>query len=940
MDSDRWKQVDNLLQAALERAPSERAEFLRQACSGDEALEREVRSLLTSRQEAGSFLERPAIELAARAIALKQDKHTPATAGSLIGQTISHYRITAQLGAGGMGEVYRARDTKLDRDVAIKMLPAAFAQDPERLARFEREAKVLASLNHPNIAQIYGVEERALIMELVEGETLHGPLPVETALNYAKQIADALEAAHEKGITHRDLKPGNVKIRPDGTVKVLDFGLAKVPWVSGVDSPDEATATLTTGAGMILGTAAYMSPEQAQGKPVDKRADIWAFGVVLYEMLTGRSVFQGETVSDTLAAVLTKEPEWERVPAKVRRLLQSCLQKDPKKRLQAIGDSRLLLEDQPQRMALRHRHLPWAAVSLPLAGVAIWGWLHTPPAEPRPVARWTATLPASDIGSGLAISRNGTRLAYNGQMGGSSLIWVRMLDQPEGRPIQGTEGGLRPFFSPDGQWLAYSQGAVGPLKKVPVTGGTPITLCDGARLTGGSWGEDGSIIFSGTNGLMRVSASGGTCESLTRPDPQKRELYNWPWILPGGQSILFTIGTTGLFDSARIAVLDLKSSGIRVLVNGASSARYVPSGHLVYVRGGTIFAVPFDRKRLVVTGSETPVIEKVFYNSRGGFADYTFSDSGLLVYRAETRTVTAGRTLEWLDRKGVAQALPAPPQQYTGVRLSPDGQRALVGIDFSEDSENSGGSRDIWIYELARGGLTRLTSVGSTLQPRWTPDGRRVAFASSVGNHGIYWVPADGSGRPELLLPSQALARLDSWTPDGKMLLYHSGTPARIWTLTTPGDGGESKPRLFLETSFNEFDAQVSPDGRWVAYTSDESGKNQVYARPFPGPGGKTSISIEGGQESRWSRDGHELFYRDPRKNQLMAVDIQTGPTFRAARPRALFELRTSYWDVALDGKRFLAVKEPQAVASEAKMEAVVNWFEELRQKAPPAGKR
>ncbi len=512
------------------------------------------------------------------------------------------------------------------------------------------------------------------------------------------------------------------------------------------------------------------------------------------------------------------------------------------------------------------------------------------------------------------------------QTGSSSRIWVRKLDQPEGKPIAGTDGGLRPFFSPDGQWLAYFTGVVGPLKKVPVTGGTPITLCDSAGFFGGSWGEDGSIIFTGSSGLTRVSASGGTCENLTTADRQKGEVHRWPQILPGGESILFTIGTAGLFDSARIAALDLKSGGIRVLVNGGSSARYVPSGHLVYVRARTMFAVPFDGKRMAVTGSETPVIEGVFYNPPGGFADYTFSDSGLLVYGAETRTVAEG-TLEWLDRKGVAQASPAPPQEYWGVRLSPDGQRVAMAIWGPERT-------DIWIYDVARGALTRLTSAGGVNEnPVWTPDGRHVAFGTRAV--GIQWAPGDGSGRPELLLPSQAFLHPDSWTPDGEMLLYDSGASGHIWTLPTPRSGGESKPRPFLETAFTEIDAQVSPDGRWVAYTSDESGKNRVYARPFPGPGGKTSVSIEGGQEPRWSGNGRELFYRDPEKNQLMAVDIQTTPAFRAGTPHALFALGNVPWDVAPDGKRFLVVKEPEAAASEAKMQAVVNWFEELRQKAP-----
>jgi Tol biopolymer transport system component/predicted Ser/Thr protein kinase len=902
MNEERWRQIEELYHSAREREAGGRSAFLHQACQGDVELRREVEALL------------------AQGDAVGDSTVTILTPGAQLGP----YQIEAPIGAGGMGSVYRAVDTRLGRKVAIKICAQQFS------GRFEREARAISSLNHPHICTLYDVGPNYLVMELVEGETLaarlqKGRLPMAVVLRYAAEIADALAAAHALGIIHRDLKPQNIMVTKSG-VKVLDFGLAK--------SPRDQTLTATR---VVMGTPAYMAPEQMEGKECDARSDIYALGLVLYEMAAGKRLPRGQT------------PVMEGLPLQLAHVIGRCLESEPENRWQSASDVKRELEwagrTQPAaapvpadaRRQVRTRPLPWLVAAALAGGVAIWGWLRTPPAEPRPVARWTATLPAPDplLGSGLAISHDGTGVAYAERTGGSLRIWVRVLDQPEGKPTPGTEGGLRPFFSPDGQWLAYFTGAVGPLKKVPVTGGTPITLCEGAGYFGGSWGEDGSIIFTGSSGLMRVSASGGKCENLTRTDPQKRELHNWPQILPGGEAILFTIGTGGTsFDGARIAALDLKSGGIRVLVNGASAARYVPSGHLVYVRGGTMFAVPFDLKQLVATGPETPVIEGVFYNMAGGFADYAFSNSGLLVYRAETRTGT-GATLEWLDRKGAAQALPAPPQQYMGVRLSPDGQHAAVVIR----TGGAGGRADIWICELARGALTRLTSAGGIGEnPVWTPDGRRVAFTNEQDGK-TYWVPADGSGRPEQLLPSQEQASPGSWTPDGKMLLYNSGAPAHIWTLQVPGSGGESKPQPVLETSFNEVDAQVSPDGRWVAYTSDESGKNQVYARPFPGrpsgPGGKTSISIEGGQEPRWSRDGRELFYRDARKNQLMAVDIQTNPALRAGQPRALFELRTASWDVAPDGKRFLVVKEPETAAGEAKMQVVVNWFEELRQKAP-----
>ena len=519
------------------------------------------------------------------------------------------------------------------------MLPPLLANDAERLARFEREAKVLASLNHPHIAQIYGIEERALVMELVKGATLTGPLPLDEALHYAGQIASALEAAHEKGIIHRDLKPANIMITPEGSqgsmVKVLDFGLAAVTQPSNDGDPGNSpTLTMSpTRAGMIMGTAAYMSPEQARGKPVDKRADIWAFGVVLYEMLTGERLFHGETVSDILAQVLTKDPDLTRVPTKARRLLRRCLEKDPKNRLRDIGDAMPLLEDSqggaaPSVPTRPGRWIPWAAACVLLAGAAAWAWLRTAPAAPHPVSKWTETVEgaAVDAGLGLALSPDGTRMAYRS----GDRLWIRELNGSEAKPIRGTEGGVRPFFSADGQWIGYFMGANGSLRKVPVTAGAPITLCDGWYF-GGSWGDDDRIVFSTDTSLARVSASGGACESLTKADPQKGEHHRWPQILPGGQSVLFNIGVEGSFDKAQIAVLDVKSREYRVVASGGARPRYVSSGHIVYVRAGAMFAVPFDLKRLTVTGGEVPVAENVYYNSAGGYADYAVSDFGLLV---------------------------------------------------------------------------------------------------------------------------------------------------------------------------------------------------------------------------------------------------------------------------------------------------------------------
>lgn len=580
------------------------------------------------------------------------------------------------------------------------------------------------------------------------------------------------------------------------------------------------------------------------------------------------------------------------------------------------------------------------AVAVALAGMAAWGWLHPRPVQPRTVLRWTVPLAMADPGNGyaVAVSRDGSRFAYTELADGQSRIVLRNLDQMEARPVSGSEGAFRPFFSPDGRWLAYFTGAHGALKKVAITGGNPVTLCEDAGGFGGSWGDDDRIVFpaGGGTALKQVSASGGKCEVLSEPDPRSGDTsLRWPQILPGGHSVLLTIGRRGTYDNARIGILDGVTRKVRILVDGAADGRYVPSGHLVYVRGGTLFAVPFDLKRLAITGPEAPIVEGIYYTAGGGFADYDFAESGLLLYIQEMRSTNLP-TLDWVDRKGASGHSSLPRQRYgrqvkyggSNLRLSPDGHRVAVMIN-----PEQGG---IWIGDLTRGTLTRLTAEEAT-RPVWTPDGKRVVFSSSPRQiPGIYWAPADGSGKAELLVPS-VVAWPDGWTPDGKTLLYESIGTAHIWAVTLPSGGGDGKPRMLSEPSaFNESAAQVSPDGRWMAYVSDESGKNQVYVRPFPGPGGKVPISIEAGDGPRWSADGREIFYFDTARNQVMAVAIEGSTSIHAGQPHALFEQRNQDWDVAPDGKRFLVRRPPQTEAGQAKLQVVVNWFDELSRKVPP----
>jgi serine/threonine-protein kinase len=939
--SDRWQQVEKLYHAAREdRAVLDKA---------NPELRVEVESLLAHEKEVG-FLESPALEVAAQHAAADRGQHW-------IGRRIGSYQILSLLGEGGMGEVYRAKDTRLKREVALKVLPEAFANDPERMARFQREAEVLAALNHPNIAQIYGIEDRTLVMELVEGETLKGPLPLATALNYAKQIAEALEAAHDKGITHRDLKPSNIMITTASVVKVLDFGLA----AQKREHEEGETLTMSPSRpGMILGTAGYMSPEQARGEPVDRRADIWAFGVVLYEMLTGKQAFARETASDTLAAVLKDEPEWNRVPQNVQRLLRRCLEKDPKRRLRDIADAMALVDDAaPGALppAKTQRMAPWAvAVFALLVAVAGW-WYATRPPPLRPLVHLNgeiaADTPLASAGGGvLALSPDGTRLALTLRgADGKVRLHTRLLQQNRVTPLTGTENALSPFFSPDGEWIGFF--ADGKLKKISVEGGAVVTLCDAPDPDGASWGDDGNIVAAlngnGGLGLSRVPASGGRCLPLTKLNSGE-VTHRWPQVLPGSQAVIFTVSAQLTnYDDASIDAVSLKTGERKMVQRGGLFPRYLATskrtGHLAYLHQGTLFAVQFDPVRLALAGVPTPILDDVSSGAGGG-GDFGFGGApageGIFVYLAGKAQV--GSPIYWLDTAGKTALLHASPGVYRTPRFSPDGKRLAFSM-------GSSAGQDIWVKDLDRDTPSRLSFLpGLNRFPVWTPDGKNIVFQStSSPAPGLYWIRSNGSGEAQRLTDGKLIEVPYSFSPDGKRLVLQArgnGGSFDIFTASVEGDPVHvhlGKPQLFLGTPFFDGHPMFSPDGRWVAYTSNESGTFEVYVRPFAGPGGKWQISTGGGSRPLWSRDGRELLFLTP-DSQVMAVSYNaTGDSFARGKPRVWSETRLlgnagglPVYDLTPDGKRIAAILSDVGTTH---LTFLLNFFDELRRRAPAGGK-
>ncbi len=881
------------------------------------------------------------------------------------GSKLGPYEVLASIGAGGMGEVYRARDPRVGREVAIKVSAERFSE------RFEREARAIASLNHVNICTLFDVGPNYLVMELVEGPTLaerikEGAIPLEEARAIAKQIAAALEAAHDKDVVHRDLKPGNVKIKPDGTVKVLDFGLAKLgggmpggtPVAPSQDSPTMSMAM--TQAGVILGTLAYMAPEQAKGKPVDQRADIWAFGVVLFEMVTGKPLFHGESTTEILASVIKEEPQWERAPVEVRRLLRRCLEKDPQKRLRHIGDAMALWDDAAPVIstAPSQSRLGWGAggksviwpmvaamLGVVAATLAFVHFRETPPVERT--ARFQIPAPEKFsfiAGTAANLSPDGRWIAFP-TIGPDNVtrMYLRALDSLELKPLEGSDGNANPpppFWSPDSRFIAYASG--GKLKKNDISGGPPQTICDVATgVSGSAWNRDGVIVFgSNSRALMRVSAAGGTEAPATVLAPGETA-HRWPRFLPDGRHFLYhrtgsKPETTGVY----IGSLDVKpeQQSLKPLLLSDRQAAYAPSptggpGWLLFMREGSVMAQRFDADKLLLSGDPAQVAPGVGSYPAADYGLFSVSENGELLYRGG---VLGQFQLTWTDAQGNPAGTVGDPGQYFWPAISPDGSRVAVARSGSQ------GNVDIWVLDVAHGNSRRLTfDPARENNPVWTPDGKQIVFASDRGGHrDLYMHAADGSGEDQLLLKSDEDKTPDGFSQDGRYLLYDSINPKTrndLWILPMEGD---RKPIPFLRTEFREGIAQFSSDGRWIAYVSDESGTNEVYVKPFSGgggtelSGGKSMVSKEGGVAPRWR--GKQLLYTTS-DGRVMAVDVTTDKTFQFGVPKRLFQAPSppgstlGGGDITADGKRFLFVAPQGSSSAPAPFTVVLNWFSALK---------
>jgi serine/threonine-protein kinase len=970
MTSERWQKVKDLFAAAAKREPRERDAFLSQACGDDEDLKREVQVLLDQDSDTG-ILNR------AIAAALSESAAMPLASGTRLGQ----YRIEAHLGAGGMGTVYKATDTTLEREVALKMLHPEMLEDAPSVARFEREARMLASLNHPHIGVIYGFEThdtvRFLALEYVPGPTLaerlrRRALPIRDAMLIAQQIAEALDAAHAKGIIHRDLKPANIKLSESGQVKVLDFGLAKP--VERAQASLASDITMLTeevaGRAAVVGTPAYMSPEQASGKKVDSRTDIWAFGCVVYEMLTGKQAFSGATVTEILAAVLEREPDWvalpQGTPAPLQYLIKRCLRKDPNSRLRDIGDARIELEDllaapakddAAAKPAMMTRRTAIGVLSGALAGAAgtgIFAISRYRGAVPRTLTQFSIMAPepsffVPSFNRRVAISPDGTRIAFNSVIPGADALHLRAFDELEPKRIKEAPVGASPFFSPDGRWIGFfagsGTGTGGPvgtpvIQKLALTGGAPVTICPYGDFCGGTWAEGDTIYWVDQNpgGIMSVPSTGGQPKEVLKIDFAAGERqHKYPFALPGRKALLATMTTADIatFDEARIVAFSTVTGQKKIVIQGGTHPRY-SSGYLLYAHDGKILAVRFDPDRLEVQGQPFTVLEGIQMSRNTGVANYDISTSGDLAYVSGICDGGA-RALAWVDRNGKAEALPLLTKSYLHPRLSPDDSRLAIEVE--------GPSHDLYVYDFERGVLANITTDGVSHWPVWSPDGRELGYRSGpMGHYTLWHVPADRSRAPQKVPANGVTQNVESWSPDGQAIAYTAqapGVPPSIMIARL--DGRQSTE--FDKEKAPEGSPKFSPDGRWLAYCSNESGKPQVYVQAFPGPGAKIQISNDGGTDPVWKRSGGELYYRNG--DSMMVVTVSTSPAFSAGRPQELWRghyshgmssscgppgATSSNYDVTADGKRFLMIKDDdQDRAISKQIVVVLGWADELR---------
>jgi len=913
----------------------------------------------------------------------------------MLGQKLGQYRVDSKLGAGGMGVVYQSTDTRLGRKVAIKLLQPSVAQDAERMARFEREAQVLAALNHPNIAAIFGLEEsdgtKFLVLEYVPGDTLderlaRAPLPLKEALEICRQIAEGLDAAHEKGIIHRDLKPANIKITPEGKVKVLDFGLAKVTEGSSASDSQGRTATFAaemTQTGAVMGTTAYMSPEQACGKPLDRRTDIWAFGCVLYETLARKLTFAGDSTTEVLAAILDKDPDWGALPAtvpeNVKRLLRRCLEKDRRSRLRDIGDARLELEETlagrvtgtiaavAPRVRTR-RALAGALGGLAVLGLAfgIWALLKGDRAPAPEIVRFTHQLPQGHEmmpgwNPSVMFSPDGKSLAFNYEVDGIATAFQRPVDELEQKPLGGVKYLSAPVFSPDGRWVVMVDSMDQALKKVAVGGGAPVPLTGTDMFGRGDWGKDGFIYFTDRypGAVLRIPENGGAKEPVTTLNPQKEEFaHRHTQILPGGKAIIFTVVSSGMesYNDARIELQVLGTKDRKILVQGGFGPRYSPSGHIVYANAGNLYALPFDPGKLEATGPPIKVVEGVQMSTNTGAAYFDVSGTGSLAY--VPGVVEGGnRTLVWVDRQGQAETLPLPPRSYLFPRISPDGKTLAMEVE--------GATHNLYSWNFDRAVLTKLTTDGLSHAPVWMPDGKNICFRSwKAGTMTMWSMPSDQSRPEERLTTVGARQSAVSVSPDGRYLAYNQmgemsagsgmeamgtgggmeamGTGSDIWIL--PLQGEDHTPRPFANKKFDEASPKFSADGKLVAYCSNEEGRPEVYVQAWPGPGWKIKLSSEGGTDPLFCHNDREIIYRNGDK--MMVVPIKIAGGFEAGKPSLLWEGHYSHgmssscgppgvssanYDVSADGQRFLMVKDNDQDNGSTKIVVVLNWTEDLK---------